>query len=354
MRARSILSEAYRNVVSGTTRALLLGVLLAGITAGLALADARSVMALEGDAADFASSGASVRVLVAHSTTDAAACERLGEVAGVRSAGALKEDDAVVLRAMNANPIPAYAVTPGLIKVLGGQPGAAGAWISARLAQTLGVRAGQELATTTGTLTIAGIFDYPDDGRDSRLDYAALLPQPATSGFDECWADVWPLSKARETLLYSALTVDTSSTDPVTIGQLNTSRGRQFDGESRFGSRATRFALPGCAVAGLLLGFVAVRLRRLEVAGALHLGESRRALLATLLIETAIWAFLALALAAGALAFGVTQGHPADPLQIFLIDIRGPAAAALATVPGALAALFTIKERHLFAYFKNR
>ena len=354
MRARSILSEAYRNVVSGTTRALLLGILLAGITAGLALADVRSILALEGDAADFASSGASVRVLVAHSTTDGAACEQLGEVPGVRSAGALKEADAVVLRTMNANPIPAYAVTPGLIGVLGGRPGGTGAWISTQLAKTLSVRVGQDLVTTTGTLTVAGVFDYPDDGRDSRLGYAALLPQPAAGGFDECWADVWPLSKARETLLYSALTVDTSSTDPVTIGQLNTSRGKQFDGVGRFGSRATRFALPGCAVAGLLLGFVAVRLRRLELAGALHLGESRRALLATLLIETAVWAILALALAAGVLAFGVTQGHPPDPLQIFLIDIRGPAAAALATLPGALVASFTVREKHLFAYFKNR
>jgi hypothetical protein len=305
--------------------------------------------------ADFVSSGASVRVMVARQTTDAAACERLRTISGVRSAGALKEADAVVLRAMIANPIPAYAVTPGLIEVLGGNAATiAGAWIPAQLAKTLGVKPGQELVTTAGTLSVAGIYNYPDDGRDSRLNYAALLPQPATGTFDECWADVWPFSKTRDRLLYSALTVDTSSTDPVSIGQLNTSRGTQFDGVGEFAGRPTRLALPGCVLAGLMLGFVAIRMRRLEIAGALHLGESRRSLLATLLIETAVWSFIALVLAACILVFGVTLRNPGESLDVYLIDIRGPVAAALATLMGAVLASFTIQEKHLFGYFKNR
>lgn len=355
MRLRSILSEAYRNIVTGTTRALLLGMFLAAISAGLATADARSIIDMEKKAADFVSSGASVRVMVARETTDAAACERLGAVSGVRSAGALKEADAVVFRTMIANPIQAYAVTPGLIEVLGGDAATpAGAWIPAQLAATLGVRPGQEMATTAGTLTVAGVYDYPDDGRDSRLNYAALLPQPATGTFDECWADIWPLSEARDDLLYSALAVDTSSTDPVNIGQLNTSLGTRFDGVREFAGRPTRYALHGCVLAGLMLGFVAIRMRRLEIAGALHLAQSRRALLATLLIETAAWSFIAVVLAACALVFGVILWNPADPLSVYMIDIRGPAAAALAALIGAVLALFTIREKHLFGYFKNR
>lgn len=355
MRPRSILSEAYRNIVTGTTRALLMGIFLAAISAGLAIADARSIIEMEQKAADFVSSGASVRVMVARGTTDAAACERLDAISGVRSAGALKEADAVVLQAMIANPIPAYAVTPGLIEVLGGNAAApAGAWIPTQLAKTLGVKPGQKLVTTAGALSVAGVYDYPDDGRDSRLNYAALLPQPATGNFDECWADVWPFSKTRDHLLYSALTVDASSTDPVNIGQLNTGRGTRFDGVGEFAGRPTRYALPGCVLAGMILGFVAIRMRRLEIAGALHLGESRRSLLATLMIETAAWSFIALILAACALVYGVILRNPADPLDVYIIDIHGPVAAALATLIGTVLASFTIQEKHLFGYFKNR
>jgi hypothetical protein len=355
MRPRSIVSEAYRNVLTGTTRALLLGIVLAAISAGLAIADARSIIGLQRKAADFGSSGASVRVMVARQTTDPAACERLGAVPGIRSAGALREADPVVLRAMIANPIPAYAVTPGLIEQLGGRPASpAGVWIPARLAATLGVAPGQQLVTTAGTLSVAGVYEYPDDGRDNRLSYAVLLPQPATGVFDECWADIWPFSTARDHLLYSALTVDAGSTDPVNIGQLNTSRGTRFDGVGEFAGRPTRYALPGCVLAGLMLGFVAIWMRRLEIAGALHLGQSRRSLLATLVIETVGWSLVALVLAGCALVFGVIVGAAADPADVYLIDIRGPAAAAPATLVGAVLALLTIREKHLFRYFKNR
>ena len=355
MRLRSIFSEAYRNIVTGTTRALLLAIFLAAISAGLAIADARSIIDMEKKAADFVASGASVRVMVARSTTDAAACDQLGTISGVRAAGALKEVDAVVLRAMIANPIPAYAVTPGLLKILGGGAATpAGAWIPAQLARTLGVGPGQELATTAGTLSVAGVYEYPDDGRDSRLNYAALLPQPATGVFDECWADIWPISRTRDRVLYSALSVGVQSTDPVSIGQLNASLGTQFDGVGDFTGRPTRYALPGCALAGLILGFIAIRIRRLEIAGALHLGESRRDLLATLVIETFVWSLIALFVAAGALAFGVVLRNSSDPLGVYPIDIRGPVAAAFTTLIGAVLASFTIQERHLFGYFKNR
>ncbi|GAA3747148.1 hypothetical protein GCM10022225_33660 [Plantactinospora mayteni] len=355
MRARSIASEAYRNLASGTTRALLLAIALATVGAGLAIADARSVVTMERRAAEFVSSGASVRVMVARKTTDAAACERLGGIPGVRSAGALRETEPVVLRAMAGNPIQAYAVTPGLIEVLGGVPAAsAGAWLPAQLAETLGVRPGAELATGGGTLTVAGVYHYPDDGRDSRLHHAALLPQPAAGTFDECWADIWPFSEARDSLLHTAFTVDAGSSDPVTIGQLNTRLGTRFDGLGEFAGRPTRYAPHGCALAGLVLGFLAVRMRRLEIAGALHLGQSRRSLLATHLIETAAWSSAALLLAAAALVFGVVLGDTADPGSVYLIDIRGPVAATLAAHAGAVLALATIRERHLFGYFKNR
>ncbi|GIJ48440.1 hypothetical protein Val02_53260 [Virgisporangium aliadipatigenens] len=355
MRARVILSEAGRNVLSGTTRAGLLGVFLALVCAGLAVVDARSIIDLRQAAAAYVASGASVRVLKAPDGTDGAACERLGTLPGVRAAGAIRETDAVVLRTMIANPLPAYAVTPGLVTVLGGAGSAdAGAWIPRTLAAALGVTPGQEVPTTTGTMRIAGVYDYPDDGRDSRLSHAALIPQPPTGRFDECWADVWPTSPQREHLLYSAIRVDTDSTDPVAVGQLNNSLGKRFDGVTAFDERPTRWALPGCVLAGLLVGFAAVRMRRLELAAALHLGETRRALLLTLLIETLLWASGAFVLSAFALACAVLPGNTGDPLAVYAIDVRGPLAALPAAAAGTALALCTVREAHLFRYFKNR
>ncbi|GIF40799.1 hypothetical protein [Actinoplanes xinjiangensis] len=355
MRFRSILSEAGRNLATGTSRALLFALLLAAITAGAAIMDARSIIGVQSRAADFVASGASIRVMVAPAMTDAAACERLGTIGGIRAAGALREADAVVLRTMNANPVPAYAVTPGLIAVLGGDPAApAGAWLPAPLARTLGVQAGQELPTGSGTLTVAGLYEYPDDGRDSRLAYAALLPQPAAGSFDECWADIWPLSRDREQLLHAALAVDSSAADAVAVGQLNTSRGTRFDALGEFTARPTRFALPACALAGLLLGLIAVRIRRLELAAALHLGASRRDVLAIQVIETAAWAAAGVVLAAVALLAGVVAAGSTDAAAVYLVDVRGPAVAACATLIGAVLGVLTVRERHLFRYFKNR
>lgn len=355
MRFRSILSEAARNLATGTSRALLFALLLAVITAGAAIMDARSIIGVQNRAADFVASGASVRVMVAPAMTDAASCERLGRVGGVRAAGALRESDAVRLRTMDANPVPAYAVTPGLIAVLGGDPAArAGAWLPASLAGTLGVRPGQELPTGAGTLTVAGVYEYPDDGRDSRLAYAALLPEPAAGTFDECWADIWPLSRDREQLLHAALAVDASAADAVTVGQLNTSRGTRFDAPAEFTGRPTRFVLPACALAGLLLGLAAVRARRLELAASLHLGEARRDLLATQVIETAAWAAAGVVLAAVALLAGVAAAGSTDATAVYLVDVRAPATAACAALIGTVLGVSTVRERHLFRYFKNR
>jgi hypothetical protein len=76
--------------------------------------------------------------------------------------------------------------------------------------------------------------------------------------------------------------------------------------------------------------------------------------MAMTLIETAAWALAAFALTAFALAVTVVMGTPVDVWQIYLIDVRGPAAAAVAAPAGAVCAALTIRERHLFRYFKDR
>ena len=100
--------------------------------------------------------------------------------------------------------------------------------------------------------------------------------------------------------------------------------------------------------------FAAVRLRRLELAGALHVGVSRRALLAQTALETVLWSAAGLVLVVCALAVAVRVGNPADPWETFAVSAPAAAAAGAAALAGAVAAVSLVREEHLFRYFKDR
>ncbi|MEU0488107.1 hypothetical protein ABZ249_02685 [Nocardiopsis sp. NPDC006139] len=355
MNVRELIGEVRRNLGTGTTRAALFALALAAVVGALAVADARAIVGLHQRSAEFTAAGASVRVLNVAGNVAGSACDALTGVPGIGASGALAEDGSLRLAAMPDNPLPAYRVTPGMASVLGVRAEAAsGVWVSTGTAETLGVGPGQRLETDSGTVTLAGVFDYPDDGRDSRLGYAVLVPEPAAGVFDQCWADVRPPTEEADELLRWAVRPGADPSLSVTLGQLNTSLGATFDGAAAFAERPTRFAPPAAALAGLVLGFVAVRLRRLELAGALHVGVSRRALLAGTALETAVWSLAGLALAGCALVVAAHVGNPADPWDTVLIDVRGPVAAVLAALVGAAAATALVREEHLFRYFKDR
>ena len=63
MRISAILSEALRDLTSGTARAALYGFLLVVIVAGLALVDQRAVASILNDARAFRAAGGAVTVL---------------------------------------------------------------------------------------------------------------------------------------------------------------------------------------------------------------------------------------------------------------------------------------------------
>lgn len=355
MRPSAILSEAWRNLATGTSRAAVFALGLAAVCGALAVADARNIVALEQRAAEFVASGASVRVLSAESGVTGASCDALAGVEGVGGAGALREHPALRLDAMPDNPLPAYTVTPGFAEVLGVDAVTAeGVWLSEETARTLEAVPGQNLSTAEGTLTIAGTFPYPDDGRDVRPGYAALVPSADTDPFDECWARVWPTSESTQELLLFAVAADSPEDTALTTGQLNASLGETFDGAAGFDGRITRFAAPSTVLAGLLLGFVAVRLRRLEFASALHVGQSRRSQLATTLLETGAWSAAGLVLAGCALVLASHLGHLGEPGDVLAVVGPGLLAAVPGCLAGAALALALVREEHLFRYFKDR
>jgi len=107
-------------------------------------------------------------------------------------------------------------------------------------------------------------------------------------------------------------------------------------------------------LAGLVLGYMGVRIRRLKVASSLHAGVPKPHLAWQHLVETAIWALSATIVASAGLLWAARAGNPDPSVAIWTIGLRTVTAGAIASLIGAVIAVATTKESHLFKYFKDR
>lgn len=169
------------------------------------------------------------------------------------------------------------------------------------VADDFGLTVGSSFETDQGTDTVAGVFDWPSDGRDTRFAYAVLTPVSADDGraFEECWAKQWPVSEETDGLLYSTVIVDRNAAQSSSTGVTQVNKAydarydARYDAAAGYMTRLTRWMpLVGLAI-GLLLGALSVRRRRLEYAGALHSGQSKGAQLLGVMVETMTWSGLA-------------------------------------------------------------
>lgn len=358
MRARSVASEAARNLATGTTRAAGLALAFAAVVGALASADGRAAVDVLRGADEYRASGSAVQVLEATDGIDGARCHALARATGVVASGALRQGDPLTALAMPSAQVTVWEATPGLVDLLadmGADPngaGPTGLWYSRDLAETLGARPGRDIATATGAAVTAGVYSWPDDGRARTLGYAALAPVAPTGVFDQCWLQVWPADVDTATLAYAAL--DPAKADQATLGRLNAARGAGYDTPALLARRPTALAPAAAAVVGLVLGYLAVRLRRLELAAALHARVPGPHLAWQQALEAAAWVAAGLAIAATAVAYAARTGNPDPSDWAFLLGARTLLAGAATTVLGTLAGVATTRERHLFRYFKNR
>lgn len=358
MRLHAIWREAHRNLRTGTTRATTFALALLIATGGLALADLSTVRGLEEKADAFQRSGASVITLVAPGRIDGRVCDSLRLLPGVRAAGAVRDSgDSVRALALPGAPLQAKDVTPGFAAVLRAKsvPGA-GITIPAPTARDLGLDLGDTLPLTSGIATVVGVFDYPDDGRRSGFGYAALIPGIPDSPYDECWVDGWPTITSLPAIIMTAVTPATGARDEPrpAIGQLNSRLGASFDGPRYFAERVTALAPAVAAALGLALGVVAIRLRRIQLASAMHSRVRRADLQAQLVIETAAWCLPTLAAAVAFAGITVATGGSSDHLTNMILALRTPMSAVAGALVGTLLGLALTRESHLFRYFKDR
>lgn len=361
MRTAAILSEAWRNTTTRTTRATMFALTLGLAVAATSLLDTTTTISIQQRADEWNASGAAIHVLSADQGIDGRSCATLTDARGdtsqpITSTGALTAGPALTFDATPASSLPTFTVTPSLAGVLGIEtPATDGAWISDQLADTLAAATGDHLDSDRGPLTIAGVFPWPDDGRDQRIAYALLVPSATQTRYDECWATITPSNPAALDLLRTAGIVTPQSTTAAPIALVNNTLGQDFDAWAQYDSRTSRHTALLIPLLGLALGYVATRLRRLEYASALHAGVGRRAQYLTAGMETLAWVVPATAAAAAVIALTASRlTDPANAVDLLAGQLPALTAAIVTSQLGVLAALTLTQERHLFAYFKER
>ncbi|NEG54713.1 hypothetical protein [Bifidobacterium platyrrhinorum] len=378
MRFTGMLGEAWRDLITGTGHACALAAGLACLIVLLAGVDWLTISGIQKQTDEYVASGGSTWILEYPNHIDGAACDRLVSLNGVEAAGAVRQSESkLVFAALPSTSVPLYEITPGAADVFmlgttgtqwasGGSQGSEsepsdreGVLLSGEAAKPFRVQSGRSLALEDGrSLDVAGVFDWPDDGRKSGFSYAALTPVPVDSSvaFDQCWVRAWPQTRNLESLLRLAgngMAGATAAERPQ-IYKLNTAKGGELDSAVLFESRPTAYAPWIALAAALALGFIATRMRKLEMASALHCGVPKTALLAQIMLETITWSIAGMVLASPLLAWIWLNGNTAEAAALTNTLLRVPIAALLGVLLGAFLAVLLTRESHLLTYFKNR
>jgi len=356
MRFSVLCREAWRDIVSGVARLPLLGALSAVVLLGGLGLDLFAVGMLIQRAEQFQAAGAAVITVYAPARIDGEACESLNRLPDVRASGALRETGRELTpELLPLSRVSVYETTrsfPGVVRSDGTGPGM---HLSRDLAQTFDLTTGEEISFAGYLLApVAGVYAWDDtDGRRGGYGYAALIPVDTGAPFDECWVDLWPVSRdSRELLLLAA--IPGGAGEPPQLGQLNTTLGTQFDAVGEFRGRPTRWVPLGVALCLFGLGFGAVRRRRLEIVSDLHAGLHRDDMYFKHLLVSGAWALTGACLSAPVVAV-VIGALPAQD-RAAMAGLAGSCGllGVAAVQCGTAAALALIRQRHFFAYFQQR
>ncbi|MEE1296068.1 MAG: hypothetical protein UHD09_04335 [Bifidobacterium sp.] len=359
MKLRSILSEAMRNITSGTAHAIVLFTLVTLAGALLGGYEAWTVTGMQRDALERVAAYADVDAVMG-GTVDGASCDALAGAGGTfAQSGALRAGSEVALASAPGKTLQTYEVTPGMLALVATGSGidevdASGVWVSTNVARDFGLAPGGRVATDHGTMDVAGTYEWPNDGRDTRFAYTFLVPASASGDtFHECWAKQWPRSEANAQLLYATL-VGGSGQSQAAVMAINKGYDSHYDAAATYAGRVTRFT-PWLGLAlGAATGVLSVRRRRLEYAAALHSGQAKGAQLGGIGVETLVWAGLG-ALAACALVGALAvRTAPADAGIVWATAARTPLAVCAGALLGAMLTGLTVRQSQLFKLFKQR
>lgn len=359
IRLKEIVREAFRNTRSGTSRPLLAVITFLLSVGLLACLQASLILQRNQAAFDWRASGSSIKIVSATGAIDGFRCVSLNEIDGVAASAAFRTGSDVSLSVLPSNPIKLVEATwtAGRILRLADSANATGAWVASDLANTLKLseRGKPELAVIGGgTIPVSNIYPHVEDGRMPILSNTIVSTVPASGVFDSCWVEIWPESKELESLLLFPVIPDNlpPNSQPE-IRQLNSSGGPSF--LQKYGSSDFDCAFSAVAVAlGAALGFILIRLRRLELASTLHAGIDKASLCLQSIIESLLWLTPGIAMSLGFLGLLSVTSNPEAPSTVFLpglvVLLLGTFSVLVSTFGNTLA----IKESQLFEFFKRR
>lgn len=347
----SRLSECIRDIVSGTTRGAIWFTLLTTIFSFLITTDISAAERLSLLAGTYQDAAADIRSISSPGMIDGMSCDLLSTSQAIQASGALAVSDSMFLLSIPDVSIQAYRVSPGfahVLRIVTQMP--TGVWIDSNLASTLHLVVGESLSSSRGVLLVAGIFKWPNDGRDGRLTFSIVIPELAVGRFDECWIRAWPPADDSNDSLALESISSSEEVPSFAYAQINPSFGVGLSVSREWKYRPTRFATLSIAVASFIIAFASVRGRRLEHASALHAGIFKQDILIIANIETLAWSIPSL-LTGSILAYvfashvGVDYSIPVvlTSVAVFSMSILGTSTCVIMT-----------KEKYLFQYFKTR
>ncbi len=359
MRPSSLVGEAYKNVVSGTTRCLILAFVFVTLIGAPTIIDTRAMEDIVRQMEQFRSSGSTVSVLKATDLIDGRQCD--GLMGAEADVGAIRQGETMEILNMPSSRVNVVEVTPGIIAMLDTIAGpidatnnpTGGVWLSVDLASTLGLTPGQTLHTYDGSTVIAGIYQWPADGRARDLGYSILVPVVPDGFFSQCWAELWPVDQSLAELLLLSLSTPPTQAQ-VSIGQLNTNLGVDYAPATEWVERPTALTPWLVVFLGAGLGYLSSRLRRLEIASALHARVTRADLLGQHLLEGLFWISCASLLLSATLLVRAGFGGSAVSLDIAYAGVRTCLMGSSASLLGVLLGVIPVQERHLVRYTRER
>ncbi|MCD4558117.1 hypothetical protein [Schaalia sp. lx-100] len=357
MKWKSIISEAWRNTITGTSKTILwLSIFTLLMTIG-SLAEIAHTHTITTAAEEYVRAGGSISVIQSPENIDGAACEALNALPQVRAAGAIKtQESRITLTVLPSAPIPQALVSPTFSKVVSAQTsGLPGIIVSDQVRSQLPMKIGDSFPTVGGEVMISGTYDYPEDGRASGYGYMALIPTASETTYDQCWVDIWPQSPQVQALLTSV--VKNSRRDErsqTTMEQLNSRLGARFDGQARFQTRNTRFLVWIVGALSLCAGIIALRTRRLEFASALHAGAQRQDIRRIIACETLMWLLPAVAFTECVSVCVIASLGALSDTALYVLVHRIVWSSCVCCVIGLCIGWIFTREKHLFTYFKVR
>lgn len=356
MRASALVSEALRNLRTGSTRALLLCALAFGLTAGPCLLDLIAVTTILDEQRSFRQAGAAVQIVEAAGSIAPEQCLAFATVPGVVGALALRMGPSSFRAASLPRTQPALVEVTGDVSTMLHVDSLEfdGVLLSEQLADTLSAEPGSEvpLLGSPAEVPVRGIFLWPDDGRLPTLSGAAVVEVPPAGAFDECWVEIWPVDDMLGASILSAVAQGEAS--PIRA-QLNARLGEGHSTVALLDARITAFARYFAITAAGLLGFASTWMRRVEIASNLHAGATRSAVTLQTLLETTAWGTVhVIAVWACLLAAARALAYPADASAVFVSQAMTAGAASLAILLGALVGASSVRRSALFRYAKDR